>query len=323
MLEALGLSSAACRVYQAMLDRPAEGIDALAAHCCLTAAQVHDSLDELGALMLVRPSAEHPDRMLAVDPSLGLADIVARQEAELAARQAAVAASRAAVARMVADRAEHRSAHGERLLGIDAIQHRLQQMGRTATREVLSSQPGVQRPADLDASRPADTEALARGIAIRTLYQDANRHQPHAARYAHWLLDQGGEVRTAPTIPQRVVIVDRTQALVPIDPDDTRKGALHVTEPGILAALTDLYEQAWNTAVPLGATTPDDPTTGLSPTERELLRLLGNGLTDDAAGQRLGISIRTVGRHMASIMERLGAASRFEAGIKAAQHGWL
>ncbi|MGX4735267.1 LuxR C-terminal-related transcriptional regulator [Kitasatospora griseola] len=323
MLEALGLTARACQVYQAMLDRPGDDIDALAAHCVLTPSQIHDSLDELGALLLVRASTEHPGRMRAVDPSIGLADMVARQEAELAARQAALAASRAAVTRMVADRAEQRTAHGERLLGLDAIHHCLEQMGRSATREVLSSQPGAQRPEDLDASRPADAEALTRGISIRTLYQDSSRHHPHVAHYAHWLLGQGGEVRTAPTVPQRIVIVDRAQALVPIDPKETRKGALHVTEPGIIGALLDLYEQSWNTAVPVGATTPDDPTTGLTPTERELLRLLGTGLTDDTAGQRLGISARTVGRHMASVMERLNAASRFEAGLKAAQQGWL
>ncbi|MFJ4188133.1 response regulator transcription factor [Kitasatospora sp. NPDC089509] len=68
---------------------------------------------------------------------------------------------------------------------------------------------------------------------------------------------------------------------------------------------------------------PEDPQTGLTATERELLRLLGSGLTNDAAGQRLGISSRTVSRHMSSIMERLGTSSRFETGIKAAQHGWL
>jgi DNA-binding NarL/FixJ family response regulator len=54
-----------------------------------------------------------------------------------------------------------------------------------------------------------------------------------------------------------------------------------------------------------------------------LLRLLGSGLTDAAAGQRLGVSSRTVSRLVASIMERLDATSRFEAGIKAAQRGWL
>ncbi|RPF25329.1 regulatory LuxR family protein [Streptomyces sp. Ag109_G2-6] len=189
--------------------------------------------------------------------------------------------------------------------------------------EALGSQPGNQRPEDLAAGRLTDAEALSRGIAMRTLYQDSARNQPHVATYAHWLLSQGGEVRTAATIPPRMVIIDRSQALVPIDPADNRKGALYVTEPGILAALLDLFEQAWNTAVPLGAAHPEDTRTGLTATERELLRLLGSGLTDDAAGQRLGISSRTVGRHMSSIMERLGASSRFEAGIKAAHRGWL
>ncbi|MFJ7243639.1 LuxR C-terminal-related transcriptional regulator [Kitasatospora sp. NPDC098652] len=323
MLEVLGLTAGATTVYRAMLDHPAHGVDQIAAGCGLSPADVHEHLDELSRLTLVRASAERPGELRAVSPDIGLADMLAAQEAELASRQAQLAASRAAVTRMVADRAEHRAGHGERLLGLDAIQGRLERMGRDTAVEVLASQPGDQRPEDLLASRPADTGVLARGIAMRTPYQDSTRNQPHAATYAHWLLSQGGEVRTAATIPQRMVIIDRSQALVPIDPDDNRKGALHVTEPGILAALIDLFDQAWNTAVPLGATLPEDPRTGLTATERELLRLLGSGLTDDAAGQRLGISSRTVSRHMSSIMERLSASSRFEAGIKAAQRGWL
>lgn len=322
-LEVLGLTNASMTVHQVMLDHPGYSIEEIAAHCALMPTQVHDHLDELSRLTLVRASAEHSGRLHAVSPGIGLADLLAGQEAELAARQAQLVASRAAVTRMVAERADQHANQGERLHGMDAIHDRLELMGRAATTEVLSSQPGIQRPEDLAASRPSDTVALGRGITMRTLYQDATRNQPHITSYAHWLLSQGSEVRTAPTIPQRMVVVDRTQALVPIDPTDTRQGALHVTEPGILAALLDFFEQAWNTAVPLGATRPDDPRTGITPTEREILRLLSSGLTDDTVGQRLGISSRTVGRHMSSIMERLGAGSRFEAGIKAAHKGWL
>ncbi|GGZ84513.1 hypothetical protein GCM10010371_50370 [Streptomyces subrutilus] len=323
MLEVLGLTRAAMSVYQVMLDHPEYGVGDIAAHCGLAPTRVHEHLDELSRHTLVRASAERPGRMRAVSPEVGLADILARQEAELAARQARLAASRAVVTRMVAERAEQQAHHGERLRGIDAIHGRLELMGRAATVEVLSSQPGIQRAEDLAASRPADAAALARGIAMRTLYQDSTRNQPHIATYAHWLLSQGGEVRTAPTIPQRMVVVDRVQALVPIDPADTRQGALHVAEPGIIAALLDLFDQAWTTAVPLGATRPEDHRTSITATEREILRLLGTGLTDEAVGQRLGSSSRTVGRHMSSIMERLGASSRFEAGIKAAHRGWL
>ena len=298
-------------------------MEQLAHACAVTPAQVHDRLEELGKLMLVRASSEHPGRMRAVDPEIGLADMVAREEAELAARQAQLAASRAAVTRMVADRAENRATHGERLTGMDAIQNRLERLCRSARSEVIGVLPGIQHPEDLDASRDQDLAALGRGLAMRSLYQNAARAHAHISTYAHTLLSHGGEVRTAPTIPQRTVIFDRAHAIVPIDPADNRKGALHVTEPGIVTALLQFFEQAWSTAVPLGAVSAEDPATGLTDTERELLRLLGTGLTDEAAGQRLGISDRTARRQMASIMERLGASSRFEAGIKAAQKGWL
>ncbi|MCX4801332.1 LuxR C-terminal-related transcriptional regulator [Streptomyces sp. NPDC058682] len=323
MLQTLGISTVAAAVYQAMLDQPGYGVDQIARECGLTHTQVHNALEDLGQLMLVRASSEHPGQMRAVDPDIGLADIVARQEAELAARQVQLAASRAAVTRMVADRAEQRSAHGERLLGMDAIQNRLERLGRAAHTEIIGVQPGIQNPDDLNAGRDHDLAALVRGVAMRTLYQDHSRRHTHIVAYGHTLISHGGEVRTAPTIPQRMVIIDRTHALLPIDPTNTRKGALHVTEPGIVTALLELFEQAWNTAVPLGATRPDDPRTGLTDHERELLRLLGTGLTDEAAGQRLGLTDRTIRRQVASIMERLGAASRFEAGIKAAQRGWL
>ncbi|MGF1425733.1 LuxR C-terminal-related transcriptional regulator [Kitasatospora sp. LaBMicrA B282] len=324
MLETLGLTAAASAVYQAMLDRPGDDVARLAEHCALTRPQVYDCFEQLTELMLLRASAEHPGQLRAVSPEIGLADVLARQEAELAARQAQLAASRAAVIRMVADRAEQNSHHGERLLGLDAVQARLEQMGHQARTEVLGVHPGsAMRPEDLQAGRQANSDVIARGVTVKSLYQDATRNDPHTTGYAHWLLSLGSEVRTAPVIPQRMVITDRVRALVPIDPADTRKGALFVTEPGILGALLDLFDQAWATAVPLGAVRDNDPTTGLTDTERELLRLLGTGLTDPAAGQRLGISIRTVSRLMSSIMERLGASSRFEAGLKAAQRGWL
>ena len=62
---------------------------------------------------------------------------------------------------------------------------------------------------------------------------------------------------------------------------------------------------------------------GLSATERELLELLSRGLTDEAAGRKLGVSLRTVRRMMADLTTRLGATSRFQAGVRTQQLGWL
>jgi DNA-binding CsgD family transcriptional regulator len=69
------------------------------------------------------------------------------------------------------------------------------------------------------------------------------------------------------------------------------------------------------------------PDSGQTPapttTERDLLALLAQGLTDDAAAKRLSISVRTERRIVADLMRRLDATSRFEAGVKAARRGWI
>ncbi|MGW8778915.1 LuxR C-terminal-related transcriptional regulator [Streptomyces sp. NPDC055796] len=211
----------------------------------------------------------------------------------------------------------------QRLVGLDAIQARLEVLAREVSGECLSVMPGgAQSPASLAASRPLDDSAMSRGASTKVLYQDSMRHDPATLAYARWIEQSGGEVRTCPTLPPRMLVFDREVALVPIDPSDTKRGALCTREPGIIASLIALFEQTWHSAAPLGAIRPKDTQSGLTPTEQELLKLLASGLTDEVAGRRLGISARSVRRQMAGLMQRLDASSRFEAGLKTALHGW-
>ncbi|MFF4836994.1 LuxR C-terminal-related transcriptional regulator [Streptomyces sp. NPDC001315] len=119
-----------------------------------------------------------------------------------------------------------------------------------------------------------------------------------------------------------MLVFDRRIALIPLDPSNTRAGALRTEEPAVVGNLLVLFEQAWETAIPLGNRTAEAGPE-VSATEKELLKLLAGGITDEAAARRLGVSMRTVRRQMASLMERLEATSRFEAGLKAARQGWL
>lgn len=105
-----------------------------------------------------------------------------------------------------------------------------------------------------------------------------------------------------------MLLIDREVALVPVDPGTTRKGAGQLSGSGVAALL--------------GAG-PERDEQGLTPQQQELLRLLGEGLADAAAGNRLGISLRTVRRMTAELMERLDAQSRFVAGLRAGRRGWL
>lgn len=239
-----------------------------------------------------------------------------------------MAASQAAVARMLAEHARPAASDAgpdgaEPLIGMDAVRDRLERFSRGARHEVLTFMPGGAHsvPA-LTAARANDSRLLERGIAIRTIAQDRIRNHAPTLDHAQFLTDAGAEFRTAALLPPRMILVGRRSALVPLDPVDPRKGALHVTAPGTVDSLLALFEQVWATATPLGADRAPDRK-GLTEPERALLTLLARGLTDEAAATRLGVSPRTTRRMMAELMERLGASSRFEAGLKAAQNGWL
>ncbi|HKT05044.1 MAG TPA: helix-turn-helix transcriptional regulator [Rugosimonospora sp.] len=60
---------------------------------------------------------------------------------------------------------------------------------------------------------------------------------------------------------------------------------------------------------------------GLSAAEHETLRLLGTGLKDEAIARQLGVSMRTARRRISTLLTRLGAVSRFQAGAETARRG--
>ncbi len=327
MLEVLGLDQGAEDVYRALLAGRANRVNDLCHLLDLDEGPVRAALAELATLSLVRHSADVADGWRAIDPQTGLQALLAQQNAELERRRARIAASQADIAALLAERTEPRLAAGaggtRRLVGVDAVITRLEQLSETARTEVLGITPGsAQSPAALTAARRNDSRLFERGVAVREIVQDACRHDPATAAHARWLTEAGGQVRTAPTLPHRMIVIDAQTALVPIDTANTRAGALELTNPGIVGTLVALFEQIWETATPLGASAAPDRY-GLTGREREVLRLLAAGMTDEAVATRLAISDRTVRRIMNDLCERLDAASRFEAGIKAAQAGWL
>jgi len=61
----------------------------------------------------------------------------------------------------------------------------------------------------------------------------------------------------------------------------------------------------------------------LSDGERDVLRLVVDGASNDEIGGRLGISSRTVESHLRRLFERLAVASRTELAARALREGWL
>ena len=119
-----------------------------------------------------------------------------------------------------------------------------------------------------------------------------------------------------------------------------------LTAGGDRAAAAELLADAHRTASALGAAplrdevellarrarlsvepapTPAEPaleeTGGLTAREFDVLRLLADGLTNREIGERLFISQKTVGAHVAHVFDKLGVHSRLEAAVRAQQLG--
>ncbi|WP_262699300.1 MULTISPECIES: helix-turn-helix transcriptional regulator [Streptomyces] len=313
-------------VYREMSESPPPFAEEIADRLAVAPDLVRACIDRLLELGLVRPSFEVPGRFAVVDPVLSLQESLAGQYEELTRRQRRVAETHAEFVRLLMSDASGRRGRVEqveRLLGMDEVQCRVDRLAGAATREVLTFLPGGARSTpELAAARRNDAALLSRSVSIRTVGTDTDSYDAATMAHVQWLTGNGGQFRGIEAPLPGMILFDGSVALVPLDPQNTAAGALQVTDPGLVAPMVVLFEQTWSLATPLdaGRSTTDDTLNGK---ERALLRLVAEGCTDAAAAGRLHVSHRTARRMMAVLMERLGARSRFEAGVKAARRGWL
>ncbi|MFF0429135.1 LuxR C-terminal-related transcriptional regulator [Streptomyces sp. NPDC004520] len=327
MLELLGLDTEAERVYRALLAHPDEGVSALAQRLMLSESDLRGCLDRLSALALIQPGSQEGTGFRPLDAERAMELLLARQQAELAAHQQKVEASRAAAAQLIAECSTLRPStacpDAERLTGPAEIRDRLARLAADTQHEIMTFAPGgAHTAADLEASRGPNAALLDRGVTMRTVYLDSVRNHKPTLEHVDWLHRHGGQVRTAPTLPVRMIISDRREAVLPLHTSDAHTGAVVLTGEGTIAALCALFESIWQNATPLG-TMADRDEDGLTRQHREALHLLVQGLTDEAIAKRLGVSPRTARRIAAELMEVLEARSRFQAGAHAVQNGWL
>ncbi len=326
VFEMIGVDARALSVYRAMLREPAWGVAEIAADLGMAFDEVRSALDELARVKLLRSSWDRAGMLRAVRPEVGLMNLLEEQRVKLAAEMAQVEQGRAAVRGLIEELTPLQPQSVlARLDGLDGVRGTLEQLARDARVEALSFVPGGgQGRASLDASRPLDEDALARGVRLRTLYTDsAARDRPTSAHVAH-LVALGAEARTVPVLPIRMLVVDAEIAVLPVDPDKSAAGALVVRERGIVAAVRALFHSYWDISRPFGAPVSvgvslDEPTRQ----QRAVLDLLARGMKDESIARSLGTSVRTVRRVVAELMELLDAESRFEAGVNAVRRGWL
>ncbi len=325
MLEPLGLDEICESVYIAILESPGVRAEFLTEKLNHSWSQIESALDQLKNLTLLQLRSED-EGLYAISPERGMEILLSVQQAELASFQQRVELSRAAAARLIAEHAkigpENDAPEVEYLVGIEAIRARLQTLSAGVESEVMNFSPTKQTPTDIEAGKEATRRYAGSGVKSRSIYQHSVLRHPPTADYLEWLTRHGFEVRTTPALPSRMVIFDRKIAVLPMSSDDSRQGAVVLYGRASITAFCSLFDWIWERAIPVEAHTGrrDEVSVAL---EMEAIWLLAQGYTDETVAKRLGVSPRTSRRIVESLMQRLGARSRFQAGVFAERNGLL
>ncbi|MBN6056594.1 hypothetical protein JYK22_32000, partial [Nonomuraea sp. RK-328] len=323
-LGAAGLTPEEEALYELLIDcspATADQVASLWAVAGLRPEPLPALLVSLEAKGLVTRTSDEPVRYAAAAPEVALDVLLSTAERELLqAREHAVEL----------DRAYRRRATGETppvvvevVTGQRAVQQRHAQLQRAAAHQLrcFSKPPYFDPPASVAAHR----ELLARGVTSRMIYEREFVDRPGALRQIETMVGVGQQARVLPSLPMKLYLIDDRFALLLLrhQPDDPDADAALVVHPsGLLQALSRLFEGLWQRALPLRLRppAPGSPSRARQPghDDERLIALLVAGLTDEAIARQLGIGYRTAERRIAELMSRLGAHTRFQAGVQAA-----
>lgn len=206
----------------------------------------------------------------------------------------------------------------------ETIIERWQQMQRAVRTQVraLDCPPYFGDPMEPD---PIELERLRDGVSYRVIYAEEVLQTPGRWADVEAGMNAGEDARLVPELPAKLTLFDDFAASLPINAHNNRPTAVAIVHPSpMLACLAALFELYWSMAVPLVVTAAGEPALApgqVSPEETRLIRLLAAGLGDDAIRRALGVSPSTVHRRIHDLMGRLGATTRFQAGLQIGRSG--
>ncbi|MBP2583414.1 DNA-binding NarL/FixJ family response regulator [Streptomyces sp. PvR006] len=184
-----------------------------------------------------------------------------------------------------------------------------------ATTEVYSAQPG--RPVDRDpevqrVGQERVLTTLSRGVPHRVLYQAAVlTHEPTTA-YVQKVLQAGGDVRIFDGEFPRMIIVDQQHLFVDnhLSADAERNSGGYVKDRLVVQWARAQFDRYWKAATPWRVASGEERKTVTTPIQRAILRALGEGVTVQQVGPRVGLKERAVQKHLALLRDRLGFETR-------------
>lgn len=325
MLEAIGITGTAARIYSELVETEQLSVAEAAEHCGISARQASAELSAMESLGLAVRVAGRPVRYRPVAPDLAISSLIAQREKEL--QDARATMHQLTDVFQATARGRHPDAHVEVVRGtpniarlIVRVHEQSKQQIRGFDRPPYSQEPGT--------SYPLERSRLDVGVAYRVIYDAAALAIP-GRMYDDILPSSaaGEHARTRQELPIKLIISDDQLALIPAAVTSRSIDTTFVIHKSpILDALIALFEAEWAKATPIPGTDAAPGRAGSEAPDAEtsaLIALLAAGMTDAAIARSLSWSMRTTQRRMRQLMDDLGVSTRFQAGAAARDRGWL
>ena len=162
---------------------------------------------------------------------------------------------------------------------------------------------------------------LPKGVRVRTVTEAECLELPGMLDWIRHDMQRGEEARTYPSLPFKMMIVDRSIGLLTLV-TDPEAPTLLVHRSALLEALCLLFEFAWEKATPIlavhGKLEAGAADGRLADTADTLIPMLAAGLNDKAIALELGISAATLNRRIGELMKAYGTRTRFQLGWRIA-----
>jgi len=322
-LGVLGFSAEAEQTYRQVLPRSGQTLDALAHGLERDPADLREDLAPFVAAGLVTLD---DDMVLVTPPGEAVASMMLQQTQALRQATERLEELRTAIPSFpyaLADPATHGVPIGGEMRTGDDVPVLLESWIRQSTGDLMWLRPDQWRLQAGSAMDVAVTEHLRNGRRSRAIYPA--RALEEAPQVIFQRASAGEEVRIIAEVPSRLAIIGEAGALLPAEWGASDDRRLIIREPGLLTALTVLFDELWDRAivVPGAGIAPDPVSISAGMARTMLLRQLSQGAKDEQIARSLGVSLRTVRRRMADLFDELGVDSRFQAGVEAVRRGWI
>ncbi|WP_228447690.1 helix-turn-helix domain-containing protein [Streptomyces paludis] len=352
---AIGLDERQESTYRALVAIGAAEVADLAHRLALPEPDTEHALRKLERHGLAAQSSSRTGRWVAAPPAVALGALLTQHRHEL--EQAELAA--VVLAEEYRAEATEPAVHDliEVVTGPSAVAHRFRQLQLGATEEVCALVTG-QPVAVTGLDNEAEERAAARGVAYRVVIERDVLSLPAALSELSAALGRDEQVRVTERVPTKLVIADRSLAMVPLTGPGAEPAALVVHASGLLESLMGLFEAVWREALPLrlrtdcgdgtertdegdggdavggsvggvirggglGGGVTEGRLPGPDATDLEILSLLLAGMTDARVAKQLDLGLRTVQRRVRGLMELSGVTTRLQLGWYAYEKQWV